>query len=600
MLLDAPMRALEKELRAFLDDPRRNVFFLRSHADLELLSARVLAKWTDGAEEPEELSFPVSGTFETAAAFYREGEQTLSEVLSPLAERFAEDGVELSLPRGVAWDRERPACSPEVLFAEYLEGVQRALSSWFRKTIFVFRFDAVLDREAAAASLAALSGAVVHPGVKIVVLDDLVAPVFASVRGLRHRYEVGEYRALLSDLPRFVGGFLDDATARVRVVAASRSSAAQLADALTPLERPLGYRVVRIKAELHERMQFCNDLFLSLKHHTTQLTDALPDSLYDLRAIEEPEASLTAAVEALLPDLCPGGEMLFVAARPRTVHDVAEWERFCHALSESAVSTRVRYLLFAIDDVPVPRKPSERVESIVHELVLDTAALEEGAARSLADPASPLEVKFGAATLLGNFAVAHGDFEKGVRLLAEALRLSEESAKPETQVSAWWSLGNALQRAERYDLARNAYSESVSLALDGDNDVSAGHGIMGVGHTLFLEGNYREAVQTYNVARRTWANRGLVFFECQALTWMGEACAQFGDLGQAEKYFRSAYGRYQNLGEPFADGARAGMAEVLERLGGAYARGGRDADAEACRAQARALGSAGPFSSRPS
>jgi hypothetical protein len=123
--------------------------------------------------------------------------------------------------------------------------------------------------------------------------------------------------------------------------------------------------------------------------------------------------------------------------------------------------------------------------------------------------------------------------------------------------------------------------------------------LMSIGHTFFLESKWQDAVGTYIVAREHWINSGQVFGECQSLIWLGEAQRKSGHLDDAERYLLEAARRYEAMKAPFTDMARAGLADVYERLSANSNEAGRGEASREYAQRARRYGSTGPVQDKP-
>lgn len=122
----------------------------------------------------------------------------------------------------------------------------------------------------------------------------------------------------------------------------------------------------------------------------------------------------------------------------------------------------------------------------------------------------------------------------------------------------------------------------------------------GIGHTHFKERNWNEAINTYKVAIEHWKNAGQVFGECQAQVWLAEAHRKARAFELAEAELTQVIGRFESMRPPFADIARAGLAEVLERMSALMSDAGKQNLANDYAARAKQCGSVGAVPDEPS
>lgn len=590
-------------LRAFLDDPDRNLLFYRSEPDVEAMAIKLLAGWS-GLKGNEELGFALNGTFVEPRAFYEEAEAGLMEVVGQLFAGFKDAGKPLVLPDGAAWDRPYPALGPEELFAELLEGVARGFSPYVPRCLFVVRFEAVQDVEGAAQSLLRLSAAVVSPSVKLVVLDERRHPLFPRIVAEHDRYKQVKIRSADDDHAEFLTAFFQNGRQRVLGISCPAASEERL---LKSLGRGAHYGP-GLKAFFVDEVPFttraraCDTIYQLLRRSLDPgtLPAGLPDDLYDARSLDMPEAALTEAVELLLEAAVPDGGLTCLVIRPTVYSEPEEWDLFLSHLSAQAAAAHVKYIVLDVDnEAPIPRLAPSEVVSAVLDFHFTPDEIREDATAAMSNPAAPLSERLRYQILVGSFAASSGDFPRALSLLGDAVQQAEDHKMQDLMPISWWTLGHSLQLQGALPEARNAYAEAAELAMAQNNDMALANALMKVGHTHFLQNQYEPAMRAYEAARRTWARIGYLFGECEALTWTGEAQAALGRFEEAEATFKDVLRRFEERRPPFTDVAREGRAETHERLARLYLRMNRPKQATSHRYQARSLGSQGLAPEKP-
>lgn len=588
-------------LRQFLDQPQSRALFLRVDSDVELLIARILADVGADQEHPT-LALGFSGDLADPEQFYPAAAEDVAPFLGELAEALSTEDQEVVFPTGMEAGRE--GLPVEVRFAAFLEGIARGGAGLYDHTLFVFRFDEVGDAKRAALSLGWLVGAISFPGVKIIVVDDRARPRFVPFTvPVTPRYAVDRQLLVVNDAVYAVRSLAHQRGERVLGVTASAARGRALREtfALPPGPVP-GASVFFVGAEVRTRGRFLNGAYEQLLTRVPEPERAkLPRDIWDLRAMEAPEATFTELVERLLPWLAADGQILVLALAPEGFYAAAAWQALVAALPAAAVSTRVRYLLLDIDQAaPLPPAAPVEVRWEVDEMTLHVAAAEGDLRKLLAKPDLPMPERVQLSMALGSLLATRKELDEGLRLISDAIASSEEIERPDLQMLTWCSMGDALSRGDQNAMARNAYAEGASLALDAGNDPVAARALIGIGNTHFLAGEYADAIGAYSTSY-TYAERaGNLFGACQAKSWVAESMRQLGDHARADAVLKEVVALYETLGDPFRDIAREGLAETYQRLSALHKVWGRRADATAWANKARALGRQWPASERPS
>lgn len=636
MLFDDVMQRQVRAMHAFFADRSRSAMILRVDPDLELVAARFLALFGTRPDPPDaapddvddapvdpdapgdEISFGASADFLEPRSFYIEAAAQIAETVGKLRDAYVSEGEELHLPDGLELARGFPSQPAiEALFAEYLEGVGRGLAGYHSTTAFVLRIDAMPDPRTAAISLARLGGYLVHPCVKLVVLDDRRAPRLPALRSVRTRYTASPYQPAASDVEGRITRFLASDDKRVLGLGIEERHLRHLWDLLSALPRR-GVPIVPayLEASFDDRTHFADLLYQrcatrkppppawasrelarsGLLGETWEAPEGLPPDVYDMRATDFPESTLTELLELAVPG--PATRCFVIKA---DVQRRADWPTFVRELAGAAVRLDARYLVLDVDGrAGVPEAPPEEYTWVEHEFVLDAQQMHGALELAVKRPDLPVPQRAQFLTLLAGLRTSQGRHPEAAELAAESIELSEQHGLAAETTAGWWTLGRALQRAGNLVYSRNAFSESTNAALANGSTLDAANGLMGVGHTYYLEQNWAQAIETYRVALEHWKNGGQAFGECQAWMWIGEAYRKARVFDLAENAFMTAMDIYQRMRAPFEDAARGGMAEVLERLAGMHRDAGRRALADECHARARAFGSHGPVPDRPS
>jgi tetratricopeptide (TPR) repeat protein len=651
MLFDDVMASQVQQLRAFLGDESRNGLLFRVDADLELVAARFLAQFSsqqgneppDDTDEPDtegdedapprtaaheassegdeglgdEISFGASADFLEAEAFYIEVTKQIAEVVNSIRAAYAEQEEEIHVPEGLVLDRAWPKRAPiEAIFAEYLEGVARGLAGVHSHCLFVLRIDAMPKPEETARSLARLGGYLAHPGAKLIVLDDRTLPRLPELRSVSTRYRLDVYPPREEDVSLWLERFFSNAAARVLGLRIKQADVGQLMEQLKSLPwkhvpvvtrsvdfpfddrahyADLAYRQIATGSAPPPEWMSRSLASSSLFGQWSEPKD-LPPNLYDMRALDRPESTLTELLERATPRC----ELRCFVLRAR-VRKREEWDTFVNELTRAAAAADTRYIILDVDEqAPLPAADtSERVWA-TQEFVLNAEQMQGGLEASVAQPDLPIDTRAQHLSLLSGLRAAQGRHDDAIRLASESIELAETHAKRPEAVAAWWALGRALSRAGRTAEARNAFGESVTGALDLGSTLNAANALMGIGHTHFKEHNWTEAINTYKVAIEHWKNAGQVFGECQAQVWLAEAHRKARALEEAEAELTRVVARFEAMRPPYADIARAGLAEVFERLSALLRDAGKQTQADEYAARAKQCGSVGTVPDEPS
>ncbi len=617
MIFDELMAEQKRVVQAFLDNPTHPLMILRTEPDLELVVARMLALWGEDDEDTggETIAFGISAPFVDAEQFCSVAEGQLSETIDELVAAFAEQGEELLLPRGMARGRACPQARVEVLFAELLEGLARGLAGWHNRTLIAIRFDEIAKVDACVEMLARISQAIASPNLKLVVLDSRPTPRLPPLELQRDRLIIDSFEPRVRDMGGALQKVIEHDRRRVVALRVRNDDIEPLWHLLWDLRKRQGLalRPFYVEAEFHTRLQFGNHIYQRLisgqappprwagegmivsdvipELKQAPITD-LPPDLYDQRSMQLPEATFTETVERALERL--GDVYVCIVVRPHRTGSVEEWQSFVRQLSAQAVSARVTWIVIDVDgSAPLPPAQVDRFAWIEHEFTMGAPELETGLEKSLKLPDLPAPMRIQSLLMLGGLWAGKGRVDEGIQLLAEGVDLSESEGSPEQRGAAWWLIGNALQRAGSIAPARNAYVEATNISLDSGNDMATANALMSLGHTYFLDGEYGQALQTYEVARTYWQKVGQTFGACNASIWMAEAYRQGQHPAEAEQILLSVYATYRAMQEPFVDMAKQGMAEVHERLAMLYRQVGRLDEAAIHHHNARELGCMG-------
>lgn len=596
MLFDDAMAAHVRAVRAFYADPGRNLLILRVDPDLEYVAARFLAELgqADGVEgdvSDAPLVIGVSAELLDAAAFYREAAAQIAEALAPVAEAYRAEDPELVLPDALAPERADGAAI-ETRFAAYVEQIARGLGSWHETVVFVLRFERV-DGAVAAASLARLAGSIGGPAVKLIVLDDLRVPSLPTPIGLRTRYAAAHHDARHGDGLGRLTALVGAHDTRVLGLALRERNVAELRRAAEVLarDRP-GTAAVFVAATFATRLQFADAIVRALA------PDERGSTIHDLRALDRPEASLVERIEQVFAGR--GCERPLVLIRATAIDDPHAWTAFVHGLVGACARVETKFVVLDVDGAaPVPEAPATRVEIGHHDFTLGiddaVAALERIAARPELAPG----LRVAHLTMLANIRIGQGRAPEAAELAAESVTLARTHALVAPQIAGWWTLGCALQRAGSLDAARNAFCESTDLALREGNFVGAAQGLLGVGHTYHLAGDWAAAIHAYRLSQENWRDAGQAFGECQALIWIGESLRKARRHDEADAHFQRVVDIYRAMRAPFEAMAEGGLADVYERIAANFADAGRKTQARAFRSLACDCGSHGPVPDRP-
>jgi tetratricopeptide (TPR) repeat protein len=616
MFFDELMAQHRRSIEAFVADAAHPLMILRTDPDLEVVAARMIALWNQDLDPPgEEIAFGVSAPFVDAEQFYGTVEAQLIEAIDEVAAAFAEAGEELVLPKAMALGRVYPKASIEVLFAELLEGLARGLGCFHDRVLIAIRFDEIAKIDACVESLARLSAAIRYPGLKLFVIDSRLEPRLPTLELTRERLILDDFAPRTRDMGGALRHVFEHDRRRVVGLRLPFDHIELLWNLIWDVNKRLGVplRQFYLEAEFRTRLQFADHIYKRLVSgqnpppgwagdgliHSDVIPELtrkpianLPPDLYDERAVQRPEATLTAAVEQALESV--GDIHVVLVLRPHRSAKVEEWQTFVEQLAACAVSPRVTWIVLDVDgSAPLPEPRVDRFAWIEHPFTIGAVELEQGLSKSLAMPELPTPLRIQGLLMLGGMWASQGRPDEGIQLLAEGVDLSVGEGSPDQQSASWWSLGNALQRAGALQPARNAYAEAVDTAIDAGNPVAAANGLMSLGHAWFLEQQWGQALENYEVARKYWEQVGQTFGVCNASIWMAEAYRHGQRPADAEQLLLEVEATYKSMRAPFEDMAKQGLGETHERMAMLYAQIGDTARADHYHRSARQFGCEG-------
>ncbi|MFV8753833.1 tetratricopeptide repeat protein [Nannocystaceae bacterium ST9] len=616
MFFDELITTHQRLIEAFIAEPALPLMILRTDPDLEMVAARMIALWNqDKDPEGEEIAFGLSAPFVDAEQFFGAVEAQLIEVIDELAAAFAEAGEELVLPKAMARGRAHPQTRVEVLFAELLEGLARGLGGFHDRVLIAIRFDEIVAIDACVESLARLSQAIRYPGLKIFVLDSRIEPRLPALELQRARLILDDFSPRTRDMGGALRKVIEHDRQRVVGLRLPIDQVEVLWQLLWDINKRLGVplRAFYLEAEFRNRLQFADLIYKRLVSgqrpppdwagdglvHSDVIPELkrkpiekLPPDLYDERAVILPEATFTAAIDQALEAL--GDTHVCLVLRPHRTGELSEWQTFVTQLAACSVSARVTWIVLDVDaSAELPAPQVDRFRWIEHEFTMGAPQLEASLEKSLKLPDLPPPLRIQGLLMLGGMWAAKGRLDEGVQLLAEGVDLSADQGSPDQQSASWWSLGNALQRGGALTPARNAYAEALEIAIDADNPVAAANALMSLGHTWFIEREWGQALENYQVARTYWQKVGQTFGVCNASIWMAEAYRHGQHPAEAERLLLEVEATYRAMRAPFEDMAKQGVAETHERMAMLYEQIGQLDKATHYHRSARQLGCEG-------
>jgi tetratricopeptide (TPR) repeat protein len=312
------------------------------------------------------------------------------------------------------------------------------------------------------------------------------------------------------------------------------------------------------------------------------------------------EAAFASFAEAMAQRWLPKGGSLVMVFAPRPGRlSAASLRETLSKLRASAASPRVRYLIldagFGFLGGALVRE-ARQVASL--SFSVDASDI-EGELQAAADGTTqtpPERVR--SIIALSALNTSRKRYVEAVTLAAQALPLAAEVGPAEESL-AWLSMGNTIYQMEEYETARNAYVNSVNLALDHGLDVLAASALTQLGHAHFCEGDYEAAIECYRTAQLYQARLGNLFGACHALLWLGEAHRARKEFKEAQEALQIALGAYASLGAPYADAAKEGKIEAEQRLARVYRESKQAREADAAEVRARELGGRGLITDKP-
>jgi tetratricopeptide (TPR) repeat protein len=570
MSLASSFESQRRAIRAFYDDPAAGSMFVLAAPEAEGLAAKLIAS-VEAEKTSREVTFAYSGPFVTAASYYAAAAQSILDNLTEHADALKEDRIDLDLPW--PWDAEFSAASDELLFADFVERVSRALDPELaRRTVVLLRAEPVPEPPPHAsdapdfiASVSQLGALIAPERTKFVLFVDptFICPEHASAAERLRVVAPKNAKKKLSALHGFFAG----SARRVLVLHSPED----------PLETELGpFQSLAFDAGYHAR-------FLSITLKPAPLALMAEQAIAALRALAEQHRVPLPVDKKLLAPIDRLAQLCEEWARsPKESYQqclvvlrLADWgERdvslgraLVLALNRAACSVRVRYLV--LDDTragifPVLEEAPRRVATL--RVAPDSGAMESGLQAKLNEPALPVPERIQCLVSLAALASARKDHTTALALHDQALVLSQGSDDPTGSFLVWLGIGQTFYRSAAWESAEGAFSKALDISLNAQLAPGIAQSTLSLADTLLCAERLDDAAACYQSAVDWYDKLAVPLFACHALTWLGETQRRAKALDVALATWNSTLERYAALGPDLDAAKREGEKQVLGRL----------------------------------
>lgn len=585
---------------AFLDSPEQALLEVQVAQELEVQAAKLV----DGTViRCDSLVVPVaaewSGVEDLCAAIAAEVEIAIAGATKELAE--ADEAQRFAWP--VLGTSSRIPC--EARLVEYLESFARAASTHINRIVVALAVTSTADdRPQVAAALASL---VMSTGTRSLKWMSFCREPLLQRRSFVHRRR----RACPprhDDAVLALSDFCRDPTSRVMTLRGDERSLASLRQALPSLRQGRSTFPVAVEnlSFVDERIYYTEASrsltrqCLDLERRTSGGSHCQPlyDEAHMLVVRSDAEIYFTERCERLASAMLRDDGSLLVLLAPNRATPAHGLDASITALSEAAVSTRVRYIVAdpriaaSYDEPPVWTTGVAQYAIAVDEI-------EAGMTDRLAAPDITKIEKLRYMTALSGMALAREDPQKAQDLSLDVLRLAQETDDPAEVTMAWYSLGNTLYQSAVFVGAEQAYSECVDRALDEKNDAMVAQAMAGLGHTYYMRKQFEAAIDCYETSAKLFGKLGVVHAEVYALTWVGEANGQLRRHAPAAAAFERALQALDRVDPALAREYSGQRAEVLMREANLFGKAGLTQQQRECATEARRLGAIDHIADHP-
>ncbi len=318
---------------------------------------------------------------------------------------------------------------------------------------------------------------------------------------------------------------------------------------------------------------FCEHLLQRLEQQNNgfredfkKLGISLPDTLDDhagnpLQRLKQATSRLMSAIPgapASLAFIIPWDDLENTEAATQFLLDVAS-ARF---------SVRIKWIVF--DELRASRFPDLiKMKSLVavQKFHLEMDAVEKQVVADLKGGQLAPDERLRYLSMAGAFAAAHRRFGEAEQYQLEVLKLAPQSGKPADSAVAYYNLGNSYLNQRRLEDAERAFGQSANICLAEKSNELLAMVLTNLAITLHQQKRIDEALQSFDIAQRTFAAVGnrpgeAYVYDCKAAVLGIEKRSE-----EAEQAWRQALACYDSIQNPsMADVRKHGRDDIVIKL----------------------------------
>lgn len=250
------------------------------------------------------------------------------------------------------------------------------------------------------------------------------------------------------------------------------------------------------------------------------------------------------------------------------LEDAAAAEQYLADLLRARISPRIKWIV--LDELrksrfPELAKPVPKVH--VQRFHLEMGEVEKQVVADLKGGKLTPEERIRYLSMAGAFAAAHRRFDEAEVYQQEVLKLAPQHGKPADQAVAYYNLGNSLLNRKQLEQAEQAFGQAANICMAEKSHNLLAMVLVNLGITLHQQQRVDEALESLEVARRTFAASGnrpgeAHVFDCKASILGIEKRSE-----EAEQAWRQALSCYDSISNPsMADVRKHGRDDIVVKL----------------------------------